>query len=1511
MKRLKLIFVAIILIVSMSILAFGNNIYSASGAISIWNLHTDGNYYKNNTYYSVSFAHLINYNNVYCIQKNQSFPRQGKYMEVQYKIVINGENAKIYKADKLYPTEGNLVMECDGPYNNLLAAIVCEEEMGLGYGSNSGNYNNSQIALYYYWGQWLSESGANKYMADSSGNKGIVSSVGQDRVNSIMEKYKQYASQKLYSATIYYMEPAFNSVQRLLLVERGPQVPNNINIPVEKIWNDGQNKYNTRSEIKVELLANDKSTGKTLTLNKDNNWKGEFSDLEVKDDNGKTIKYTIKEINAPQGYVTSTSGNDDNGYKITNTLLTEVKVIKQWDDKDDLAEFRPSELRVTLYSNGVSTGKTVTLNAKNSWTAKFEKLNKYDSNGKEINYTVQEETVEKYEKPIYTKSEDSSNGYITWTIENKYVPHYDGYIEITGTVWEDGEAGKGNDINGVLEDGEMKLADIIVRLKYVDKDGIHRLFNENLPNVYETKTDSNGNYKIVVNYDNSHDVYKLYEDIDTINKKLETAYVEFEYDGMIYTTVKDEVKTIKNAKGENEEVPPSQQSKAVENVTQRNDFDNAHSTVISTTPHPDKWTDKDITATTKNVTSYEKASDESREVIVKYCNGNGTCDRTDPEGAWNIIENQSNKYPCENCNGKGHDIAKYNITVQKIPNINLGLFKREQPNVALFSDISKVEVEMNKQRYTYIYGVRSNKYNPEDSDYIQAKFQNKDTYIYKRPVNPADIGYLKAVNKNAMEVYVTYAITIGNLSNTLTITVDSIVNDYDSNYLIKYGDGDDSTERYHITYGKMDDTGTITGTSLNASQISEPVAKDGYSEITLSGLGIKVTAEQGEAENKIYIRYRINQDILSSLFDDEPPLNNASEILSYSTTYGASTLYAEQGFGQRNGKPYGGYDYNSHPGNAGIVFNPTTKRLESTNLVEYIDENGETKKRPEDDTDIAPAFVLCRDSAPKVLSGTVWEDTDYVTTDKERKGDGKKSATEQNIGNVKVELYKVNGDGSTTLATLYKVDENGQTSSKPAIAYSSNLDANKGYYSFGSGEDGYGVVTDTYIMKFIYGEGITTETGKISTEINNVSVNGRDYKSTIIAPETEIYNLFKGTSTNKEWHLNIDKGLSIAVDEMEKRIAIEDLQYSNFNDELYMLAESKPFDMQVEFSVNQNSTVKEDGKTLQGVSGTLKNELNVFDFGIIERPYEDIFVQKTITNFKITLANGQILAEGNPADSDINYAKTLGFRPQINNGTDAKNALQKQLLVEMDTELIQGAQLELEYAINVVNKSEQDYDYYVNHQIKTEYYYFGTNNVDNSPIIKSSVYLVDYVDSEFDYTWKNADIWSKVTTNELNIEGKELVSDETLRTINTGKYIAYGKQFSDLEPGQTSTTEYSSAKKILANKDENVYENHIEILRIDSKSARTIEGRDENGTPVHKDCKPGNYVPSTAGRYTDNDVNNNEPGRHEQDDDNVQIIITPPTGIVNYIITYVIVGLVGLVVIAGGVIFIKKKVLIK
>ena len=50
-------------------------------------------------------------------------------------------------------------------------------------------------------------------------------------------------------------------------------------------------------------------------------------------------------------------------------------------------------------------------------------------------------------------------------------------------------------------------------------------------------------------------------------------------------------------------------------------------------------------------------------------------------------------------------------------------------------------------------------------------------------------------------------------------------------------------------------------------------------------------------------------------------------------------------------------------------------------------------------------------------------------------------------------------------------------------------------------------------------------------------------------------------------------------------------------------------------------------------------------------------------------------------------------------------------------------------------------------------------------------------------------------------------------------------------------------------------------------------------------------------------------GLHTQDDDMITIRITPPTGLENNAIIYIAVGAVALIVLAGGIYFIKKKVL--
>ena len=73
------------------------------------------------------------------------------------------------------------------------------------------------------------------------------------------------------------------------------------------------------TSIEVSLYANDvKVSGKTLTLNSSNSWKGTFTDLPKKS-NGEDIIYTVKEDNVPTGYKVAISGTMTSGFTVTNT----------------------------------------------------------------------------------------------------------------------------------------------------------------------------------------------------------------------------------------------------------------------------------------------------------------------------------------------------------------------------------------------------------------------------------------------------------------------------------------------------------------------------------------------------------------------------------------------------------------------------------------------------------------------------------------------------------------------------------------------------------------------------------------------------------------------------------------------------------------------------------------------------------------------------------------------------------------------------------------------------------------------------------------------------------------------------------------------------------------------------------------------------------------------------------------------------------------------------------------
>ena len=108
------------------------------------------------------------------------------------------------------------------------------------------------------------------------------------------------------------------------------------------------------------------------------------------------------------------------GFVITNKNTEKVKipVEKKWEDNNNQEGKRVKEIVVRLLQDGIPTTKVLKLNEQNNWKGEFTDLDKYDSQGNEIKYTVKEETVvEGYDTEIIAGQVDGALGYI---IKNKH-----------------------------------------------------------------------------------------------------------------------------------------------------------------------------------------------------------------------------------------------------------------------------------------------------------------------------------------------------------------------------------------------------------------------------------------------------------------------------------------------------------------------------------------------------------------------------------------------------------------------------------------------------------------------------------------------------------------------------------------------------------------------------------------------------------------------------------------------------------------------------------------------------------------------------------------------------------------------------------------------------------------------------------------------------------------------------------------------------------------------------------
>ena len=171
-------------------------------------------------------------------------------------------------------------------------------------------------------------------------------------------------------------------------------------ITVTKVWKNMDSdaaRENTITSIKLQVKNGDTVVADQV-VTAENNWTYTFKDLPVYDEAGNRITYTIDEVavNAEDQAKLGLYNKSIENRVITNTFdpsrlteKTDITIVKVWEDNNNTFNTRPDSIILTV--KGIDYEVTGTKTA-DSWS-RTEKLPKYDAEGKEISYTVTENTV--------------------------------------------------------------------------------------------------------------------------------------------------------------------------------------------------------------------------------------------------------------------------------------------------------------------------------------------------------------------------------------------------------------------------------------------------------------------------------------------------------------------------------------------------------------------------------------------------------------------------------------------------------------------------------------------------------------------------------------------------------------------------------------------------------------------------------------------------------------------------------------------------------------------------------------------------------------------------------------------------------------------------------------------------------------------------------------------------------------------------------------------------------------
>ena len=1072
------------------------------------------------------------------------------------------------------------------------------------------------------------------------------------------------------------------------------------------------------------------------------------------------------------------------------------------------------------------------------------------------------------------------------------------FIDLSGYVWEDMLNGKDNTRNDLYDEPDARVP------------GVKVILHDTVRNrELVTWTNENGEYHF-----GSRNEDLTYSD-DTLRiADLDKYYIKFEYNGVKYRNVKlNPDVNVTNASRASEEVASG---KSDEDSSVRQRFNERFSTISSGTQIDSNGESTGVVIDANGNVNSDKISyikNGNHQSQINY--GKNITEANGNKEAYgeNIYHIKATTYKNLNLSNylEGY-IKKENTTivhVNEIKNINLGLYSREQVDVAVDSDVARFVLNVNGYQHTYKYATLVN---PDTQDEMDVKLKALKGKYYERQLHESTISY-SATPEGVPNLYadITYKIYLQNKSNTLTTKIKELTLNYDEDLKI-------------ISYGYE---GANVNTEVSESEIT--ATKNGAGAVQLKEATIdlekledrKISAGKREV---LEVTFRTDANTIAKILNN--PTGIKFDFMAEVKTYSTYANNEENAFNRAEGiYAYASIDKNSAARNAQVQIDTDDSFVTDTF---------------ENDTTIAPTFKLSKGTQTE-LSGIVYEDSPKQSTPikidgndiYERVGDGIYN-NENVMANVLVELLSVpmengqydsdtartgeNGRQEYDVAKLYQENKTtqGETSKVLARTYTNE----KGEYKF------EGLTAGNYVIKYTYGKNMkdVDENGQEKGTIRSATaiytsdgktklkeIEAREYKSTVIT-SGEISNAMN--ITDGKAHLNGDYSwflkspetrYSDAVDDVEYRANLEKEAKVNYEilkgTKTYVYENMEAYTPYFKLGVEEFND-QQSGATLETQEdGTLNYVFTIdnVDLGLIERPIVDLQVDKVITGLKVSLGNGQVLINGDPSKESLPYVRT---------------GLDDFVPIEIDTELLQNATIEEEYTIKITNNSELDYSIYPiwgtdNTQkvaLRRNYYYYGTQEgltTDEAVTTRIDV-LGDYIGSELTADESTMPEWNKRAIEELtSYNGTNLFTTENdgkkEKTLRDGKYTIYTTNtFNNpneeiVTIGQTKSIAYKVSRLLAVNTDTMKYTNDVEILQYSGYSQN--KDRTENTYNRVKDTTPGNLVPG---------------GAMEDDEDSVRTTITPPTGTIISRWLYVLITTAGLILIGATVIFIRKRILI-